>query len=77
MYDALKDPRKTLVPPKPEDVPPYLNFAPLEQACDDLTEAAQAYDKTFDAAAGNAPAELNTVLLRAEHRGAGMRRCQP
>ena len=60
VYDALNDPKKTLVPPKTEDVPPYLNFAPLEQASDDLTEAAQAYDKAFDAAAGNGPAELNS-----------------
>jgi N-acetylated-alpha-linked acidic dipeptidase len=66
VYDALKDPKKTLVPPKPEDIPPYLNFAPLEQASDDLTEAAQAYDKAFDAAAGNGPAEINTDLLRTE-----------
>jgi len=66
VYDALKDPKKTLVPPKMEYVPPYLNFAPLEQASDDLTEAAQAYDKAMDAAAGNAPAELNTDLLRSE-----------
>ena len=66
VYDALKDPKKTLVPPKAEDVPPYLNFAPLEQASDDLTEAAQAYDKAFDAAAGTAPAEVNTTLLRSE-----------
>jgi N-acetylated-alpha-linked acidic dipeptidase len=66
VYDALKDPKKTLVPPKTEDVPPYLNFAPLEQASDDLTEAAQAYDKALDAAAGNGPAELNTDLLRTE-----------
>ena len=66
VYDALKDPKKTLVPPKAEDVPPYLNFAPLEQASDDLTEAAQAYDKAFDVAAGTGPAELNTDLLRSE-----------
>jgi N-acetylated-alpha-linked acidic dipeptidase len=66
VYDALKDPKKTLVPPRTEDVPPYLNFAPLEQASDDLTEAAQAYDKAFDAAAGTAPAELNNYLLRTE-----------
>ncbi len=66
VYDALRDPKKTLVPPKAEDVPPYLNFAPLDQASDDLTEAAQAYDKAFEAAAGNAPAGVNTDLLRSE-----------
>ena len=66
MYDALKDPKKTLVPPHAEDVPPYLNFAPLEQAADDLTVAAQAYDKAFDAAGGNGNAELNADLVRSE-----------
>jgi N-acetylated-alpha-linked acidic dipeptidase len=43
-----------------------LNFAPLDQASDDLTEAAQAYDKACEAAAGNAPAGVNTDLLRSE-----------
>jgi N-acetylated-alpha-linked acidic dipeptidase len=66
VYDALKDPKKTLVLPSAEDVPPYLNFAPLEQASDDLTEAAQAYEKAFDAAGGNGRAELNPDLLRSE-----------
>jgi N-acetylated-alpha-linked acidic dipeptidase len=66
VYDALKDPKKTLVPPKEEEIPPYLNFAPLEQASDDLTEAAQAYDKAFDAAAGNGSADVNNDLLRSE-----------
>ena len=66
VYDALKDPKKTLVPPKTEDVPPYLNFAPLEQASDDLTEAAQAYDKAGEAAEGNSPAGLNSDLVRSE-----------
>ncbi|HET6206474.1 MAG TPA: transferrin receptor-like dimerization domain-containing protein, partial [Terracidiphilus sp.] len=66
VYDALKDPRKTLVVPPREEIPPYLNFAPLEQAADDLSEAARAYDKAFDAAAGNAPAALNEDLLRSE-----------
>ena len=66
MYDALKNPKKTLVAPQTEDVPPYLNFAPLEQASEDLTVAAQAYDKAFDAAAGKGNAELNAELLRSE-----------
>ncbi len=66
VYDALKDPKKTLVPPGVEEIPPYLNFAPLEQASDDLSNAAQAYDKAFAAAGGTAPAELNVNLLRSE-----------
>ena len=66
VYDALKDPKKTLVAPPREELPPYLNFAPLEQASDDLSAAGQAYDKAFDRAAAAAPAELNTDLLRSE-----------
>jgi N-acetylated-alpha-linked acidic dipeptidase len=66
MFDALKDPKKTLVTPPREEIPPYFNFAPLEQAADDLSAAAQAYDKAFANANASAPAELNTELLRSE-----------
>jgi N-acetylated-alpha-linked acidic dipeptidase len=67
VYDALKDPKKTLVPPPVEEIPPYLNFAPLEQASDDLTEAAQAYDKAYSAAAASNPSpDLNPDLMRSE-----------
>ena len=66
VYQALADPKKHRVPPPVEEVPPYLNFAPLEQASDDLTDAAQAFDKAYTEAAGNAPAGLNEDLLRSE-----------
>jgi len=66
VYDALRDPQKTLVAPPREEIPPHLNFAPLDQAADELTEAAEAFDKAFNAAAGNASPELNNDLLRAE-----------
>jgi N-acetylated-alpha-linked acidic dipeptidase len=49
VYAALKDPQKTMVPPKAEPPVPYLNFAPLDQASDDLTAAAADYDKAFAA----------------------------
>ena len=41
---ALRIRRKRWFRPKTEPVPPYLNFAPLENAADDLTEAAQEYE---------------------------------
>jgi N-acetylated-alpha-linked acidic dipeptidase len=66
VYQALYDPRKQMVPPPVEPVPPYLNFAPLDQASDDLTEAAKAFDQAFAAANGNAPLELNLDLIRSE-----------
>jgi len=68
VYQAIADPKKKMVPPVKEPVPPYLNFAPLDNADDDLTRAAEAYEKAFDAAATKeAPAGLNTKLIQAEH----------
>ena len=66
VYKALYDPEKTLVPPPMEAIPPYLNFAPLEQASDDLTNAAQAFDQAFNAAGGAAPPDVNLDIIRSE-----------
>jgi N-acetylated-alpha-linked acidic dipeptidase len=66
VYQALHDPKKKMVPPSTEPLPPYLNFAPLENASDDLTRAAESYDKAFAAANGNAPAGLNEQLIQTE-----------
>ncbi len=66
VYKALYDPKRPMIPPPAEVIPPYLNFAPLDQACDDLTGAAQAFDKAFDAAGGVAPAGLNADLIQSE-----------
>ena len=66
VYQALYDPKKHMVPPPTEPVPPYLNFAPLDQASDDLTETAKAFDQAYDAADGSAPAALNADLIRSE-----------
>jgi N-acetylated-alpha-linked acidic dipeptidase len=66
VYQALYDPKKHRVPPAEEAIPPFLNFAPLEQASDDLTEAAKAFDRAYAAANGAAPAGLNADLTRSE-----------
>ncbi len=66
VYKALQDPKKPMVPPPVEAIPPYLNFAPLDQASDDLTDAAKAFDQAFNAANGNAPEGLNADLIRSE-----------
>ena len=66
VYQALYDPKKTLVAPPVEAVPPYLNFAPLDQASDDLTEAAKTLDAAYAAAQGVAPEGLNADLIRSE-----------
>ena len=44
VYQALADPKKKMVPPSKEPIPPYLNFAPLDNAADELTRASEAYE---------------------------------
>ena len=67
-FTAVADPRKTFVPPSTEPVPPYLNFAPLENAVDLLARSAQNYD----AAKGKAnPANIQAVnakLIESDRR---------
>lgn len=66
-YKAAADPKKTSIPPAVEPLPPYLNFAPLDQASDDLTSAAAEYEKAFAASAAGAGVDANPLLLKAEH----------
>jgi N-acetylated-alpha-linked acidic dipeptidase len=74
VFTATADPRETSVPPAKEDLPPYLNFAPLDNALDGLTHAADRYEKAFAKAQGNGgaalarpdAAALNPTLLRVE-----------
>ena len=66
LYTAIADPKKKMVPPVKEALPPYLNFAPLENASDDLMRASAAYDKALAAAGGRAPDGLNAKLIQTE-----------
>lgn len=43
VFTATADVRKPFVPPTPEPVPPFLNFAPLQNAVETLTRAAERY----------------------------------
>jgi N-acetylated-alpha-linked acidic dipeptidase len=45
VFTATADPKKTSVPPPREEVPPYLNFAPLDNALEALTRSAGHYQK--------------------------------
>jgi len=45
VYVAIADPKRTLVPPNPEGVPPFLNFAPLRNGLEKLRHSAEHYDK--------------------------------
>jgi len=67
VFAATRDPRRPLVTPAIEPVPPSLNFAPLENASAALTAAAARYQKALAGAvarlAGNTAG--NTAAIRA------------
>jgi len=65
VFTATNDPREPLVPPKREEIPPYLNFAPLDNAVDALTRAADRYQKALTKAEANGGAALTKTDLKA------------
>ena len=67
VYKAIADPKKKNVQPPVDVVPPYFNFAPLDQASDDLTAAAAEYEKAFAAHADIADPKINAILIATEH----------
>jgi N-acetylated-alpha-linked acidic dipeptidase len=66
VFAAITDPRKVLVPPKREAIPPYLNFAPLETAADALTRSAEAFEKALKDSPQPPAHELNAKLIESE-----------
>ena len=76
VFAAMTDPRVKSVPPKKEAVPPFLNFAPLDNATDALARASAEYRKALEKAAANGGAalakaslaEVNAALMESEHK---------
>jgi N-acetylated-alpha-linked acidic dipeptidase len=76
VFTATADPKKTYVPPKKEEVPPYQNFAPLENAADAVTRSAAEYRKALEHANANGGAalasaslaEVNRLLIESERK---------
>jgi N-acetylated-alpha-linked acidic dipeptidase len=76
VFKATNDPKKPLIPPAVETVPPHLNFAPLENAVDVLTRSAAEYGKALEetnanggaALAATAIAEVNKMLMDSERK---------
>jgi N-acetylated-alpha-linked acidic dipeptidase len=71
VFQATNDPRRPAVAPPREDVPPHLNFAPLENALVALQRSADRYAKARDAVSGRALApdtlaRVNAMLIRSE-----------
>jgi N-acetylated-alpha-linked acidic dipeptidase len=76
VFEASADPRETWVAPKKEDVPPHLNFAPLDNAVENLAKSSTEYQKAFDRAAANGGAvlaraslkDVNALLIQSERK---------
>jgi N-acetylated-alpha-linked acidic dipeptidase len=76
MFKATFDPRRPTVAPAKEEIPPHLNFAPMQNAVDSLTRAAKHYQQALsqkqaslgdDAMAAKLGA-LNRELMESERR---------
>ncbi len=63
VFAATSDPEKVSVPPKPEAVPPYLNFAPLDNGVAALERSTERYQKALSVAEGNGGAALARASL--------------
>jgi N-acetylated-alpha-linked acidic dipeptidase len=73
VFTATDDPRRPKVPPPHVDVPPYVNFAPLDNAADALTSSAARYQaaaKKAWATGVSTPTleDLNQMLMESERR---------
>jgi N-acetylated-alpha-linked acidic dipeptidase len=53
VFAATADPREPPVPPAREELPPYLSFAPLDNAADALNRAAERYERALAKAQAN------------------------
>ena len=76
VFKATDDPKRPLVEPSVEAVPPHLNFAPMENAVDALSRSSAEYRKALDHANGNGGAalasasltEVNKLLIETERK---------
>jgi N-acetylated-alpha-linked acidic dipeptidase len=76
VFAAMTDPRVKSAPPAKETVPPYLNFAPLDNATDALARASAEYRKALERATADGGAaiakaslaEVNQALMESEHK---------
>ncbi len=74
VYAATSDPRMQTVAPKRDAIPPYLNFAPLDNAVDALTSASRRYEEAYGKAkargdtvfASRGASAVNAALIRVE-----------
>jgi N-acetylated-alpha-linked acidic dipeptidase len=76
VYEAAADPRETSVALKKEQIPPHLNFAPLDNAVEDLVRSSAEYQKALERVSANGGAalasasvqEVNQLLIQSERK---------
>ncbi|HEV3511141.1 MAG TPA: transferrin receptor-like dimerization domain-containing protein, partial [Candidatus Sulfotelmatobacter sp.] len=75
VFKATFDPRRPTVAPPREEIPPHLNFAPMQNAVEKLTRSAERYRKALaqkQEGLGDTQAEslraLNTLLIESERK---------
>ncbi|MCL5287145.1 MAG: M28 family peptidase [Acidobacteria bacterium] len=72
VFRATMDPKEPETLPAAEAVPPYINFAPLENGLDALSRAAERYDKALSKAraamAGASLRDVNALLISSERK---------
>jgi N-acetylated-alpha-linked acidic dipeptidase len=75
-FTASADPKQTYVSPVKQEIPPHLNFAPLQNSADALTRSADEYKKALAHATGSgggaltsaSMAEVNRMLIESERK---------
>ncbi|HWX54420.1 MAG TPA: transferrin receptor-like dimerization domain-containing protein [Verrucomicrobiae bacterium] len=65
VYSAISDPQKPLLAPPRLDTPPFFNFAPLENAAETLSQAAQRYDQALKRLGDNGGITISNAALHA------------
>jgi N-acetylated-alpha-linked acidic dipeptidase len=76
VFRATFDPRHPTVPPPRDEIPPFINFAPLENATEALKDAAKREEKAMallmphasDPAMASLVASVNAKLIQSERR---------
>jgi N-acetylated-alpha-linked acidic dipeptidase len=63
-FAAVNDPRESLLPPPKETVPPYLNFAPLQNGLSALERASEQYSRALAKAGPAASSRTTRAQLR-------------
>jgi N-acetylated-alpha-linked acidic dipeptidase len=63
VFSAISDPQKPLQPPARMEIPPFINFAPLENGAEALSRAAQRYDAAVKKSFQNGGANLTMASL--------------